>query len=108
MRHSCELRNNLGIIRDAINLRMVSDEEKRKSKGEEPHSKPTAVQERGSRYPLFNQFSRKWLTEVLGYSEGYLCRIATGGKPLSKSFIARRCYRLKETELELFDTSSGL
>ncbi|HUV55918.1 MAG TPA: hypothetical protein VMV84_01665 [Dehalococcoidales bacterium] len=53
-------------------------------------------------HPLFNIYKRRYLSEVTGYSTGYLCRMATGGHPLSRSFIDRVCFRLNRPEEELF------
>ncbi len=53
-------------------------------------------------HPLFTIYRRRHLSEVTGYSMGYLCRIATGGQPLSRSFIERVCFTLKRPEEELF------
>lgn len=53
-------------------------------------------------HPLFIIYKRRYLSEVTGYSVGYLCRIATGGQPLSRSFIERICFKLNRPEEELF------
>ncbi len=53
-------------------------------------------------HPLFTIYKRRYLADVTGYSVGYLCRIATGGQPLSRSFIERVCYKLNRPEEELF------
>lgn len=53
-------------------------------------------------HPLFAIYKRRYLSEVTGYSVGYLCRIATGGQPLSRSFIERVCFKLHQSEGELF------
>ncbi|MBA7637669.1 hypothetical protein ES703_45315 [subsurface metagenome] len=53
-------------------------------------------------HPLFHKYTRDWLHEVTGYSKGYLCRVATGKIPLSRSFIERVCFTLKQPEEELF------
>lgn len=55
-----------------------------------------------SRHPLFGKYSRDWLRQTLGYSKGYLCRIATGRVHLSRPFVERACFRLHESEAELF------
>ncbi len=55
-----------------------------------------------SQHPLFLKYTREWLSEVTGFSKGYLCRVATGKVPLSRSFIERVCFKLKECEAELF------
>ncbi len=53
-------------------------------------------------HPLFTTYKRDWLHEVTGYSKGYLCRVATGKIPLSRSFIERICFKLGRPEEELF------
>jgi len=53
-------------------------------------------------HPLFRKYRREWLSEVTGYSKGYLCRVATGKIPLSRSFIERVCFKLEQPEAELF------
>lgn len=53
-------------------------------------------------HPLFIRYRRDWLHEVTGYSKGYLCRMATGRMPLTRSFIERVCFKLKRPEGELF------
>ena len=53
-------------------------------------------------HPLFIKYTRDWLHEVTGFSKGYLCRVATGRVPLSRSFIERVCFKLGEPEAELF------
>ena len=55
-----------------------------------------------SRHPLFAKYSRDWLSQTLGYSKGYLSRIATGRVHLSRPFVERACYRLGELEADLF------
>lgn len=59
------------------------------------------------RWPLFVKFSRAWLSQETGYSRGYLCRVATGKIPLSRPFIERVCFRLNESEEELFYLDAG-
>lgn len=54
------------------------------------------------RYPLFTEYKRDWLHEVTGYSTAYLCRIATGKTPLTRAFIERVCFKLKQPEAKLF------
>ena len=53
-------------------------------------------------HPLFTKFKRDWLHEATGYSKGYLSRVATGKVSLSRSFVERVCFKLKEPEMELF------
>ncbi len=52
--------------------------------------------------PIFAKYRRDWLHEQTGYSKGYLCRVATGGAPLSRAFIERVCFNLRLPESELF------
>ncbi len=59
------------------------------------------------RWPLFVKFSRAWLSQETGYSKGYLCHVATGKIALSRSFIDRVCFRLNESEQELFSLGTG-
>lgn len=59
------------------------------------------------RWPLFVKFSRAWLSQETGYSKGYLCHVATGKIALSRSFIDRVCFRLNESEQELFSLDTG-
>lgn len=53
-------------------------------------------------HPLFIKYRRDWLHEATGYSKGYLCRVAKGNVPLSRSFIERVCFKLERPEEELF------
>lgn len=53
-------------------------------------------------HPLFITYKRRYLSRVTGYSMGYLCRIATGGQHVSRSFIERLCFSLNRPEENLF------
>ena len=53
-------------------------------------------------HPVFIVYRRDWLAEVTGFSKGYLCRVATGRYPLSRSFMERVCFKLGKPEAELF------
>ena len=53
-------------------------------------------------HPIFIRYTRAWLHRVTGFSRGYLCRLATGKSPLSRSFIERVCFRINQPEEELF------
>ena len=53
-------------------------------------------------HPLFIKYTRDWLSKITGFSKGYLCRVATGRVPLSRSFIERVCFKLGEPEAMLF------
>lgn len=55
-------------------------------------------------HPVFNIYRREWLSEVTGYSKGYLSRVATGRIPVSRPFIERVSHTLKRPETELFLT----
>ncbi|GAI24327.1 unnamed protein product, partial [marine sediment metagenome] len=48
------------------------------------------------------KYSRSWLSKKTGYSKGYLCRVATGKTRLSKYFIVRVAFSLREHPSELF------
>ncbi len=62
----------------------------------------------GLQQPVFITYRRDWLAEVTGFSKGYLCRVATGRYPLSRSFIERICFKLGKPEAELFLTDTPL
>lgn len=53
-------------------------------------------------YPIFTTYKRQYLSRVTGYSLGYLCRLATGARPVNRSFIERTCFKLNRREEELF------
>ncbi len=53
-------------------------------------------------HPLFIKYTRDWLHQQTGFSKGYLSRVATGKVSLSRSFVERVCFRLREPEGELF------
>jgi len=55
-----------------------------------------------NQHPVFLKYKRTWLHEVTGFSLNYLCRIATGRAPLTRSFIERVCHKLKQPEEALF------
>ena len=54
------------------------------------------------RHPLFIKYTRDWLHQSTGFSKVYLSKVSTGNLPLSRSFIERVCYNLKEREEDLF------
>lgn len=54
------------------------------------------------RHPIFIIYTREWLSEVTGYHKGYLSRLATGKARVSRSFIERCCFKLKQPEDKLF------
>ncbi|GAI67594.1 unnamed protein product [marine sediment metagenome] len=53
-------------------------------------------------YLIFLKYQREYLSQVTGYSKGYLSRVATGAKPPSEVFIGVCCHTLKEPQEELF------
>ena len=53
-------------------------------------------------HPIFIKYRRDYLHQVTGFSKGYLCRVATGKAPLSRSFVERVCFKLGESEENLF------
>lgn len=53
-------------------------------------------------HPLFIKYKREYLHELTGYSLGYLSRVATGKTLLRRSFIERMCFKLNQSEEELF------
>ena len=55
-----------------------------------------------SQYMIFTKYMREWLSQVIGFSKGYLSRINTGQQPLTRSFVERCCFRPGEPEAELF------
>jgi len=56
----------------------------------------------GQHQPLFLKYTRAYLSQVTGYSRGYLSRLDTGGIPVSRSFVERVCYKLEQPQEELF------
>ena len=58
-------------------------------------------------HPVFKKYTRDWLHDVTGYSKVYLCRVASGKVPLSRSFIDRFCFKLGESEASLFLPDAG-
>jgi len=94
---------SLRIIRDDIALRMESEEKNLEAKSEGGPIKPAMVEQDGrAMHPIFWKYSRTWLSQVTGYSKGYLCRVAKGHIHPSKSFVDRVCFRLHGTREELF------
>ncbi len=53
-------------------------------------------------HPVFRKYTRDWLHDMTGYSKIYLCRVASGNVPLSRSFIDRVSFKLNETAEDLF------
>ncbi|MBA7657054.1 hypothetical protein ES703_64984 [subsurface metagenome] len=52
--------------------------------------------------PIFRKYTREHLSQVTGYSLGYLSRVAAGKSPLKQQFIDRCCTGLGEGEEVLF------
>lgn len=75
-----------------------------KMERKEPERLPTRQAELAlaGPHPVFTKYTRAWLNKVTGYSLGYLCRVATGKIPLSRSFIERVSFALREHEESLF------
>jgi len=53
-------------------------------------------------HPVFKKYTREWLHDMTGYSKIYLCRVASGNVPLSRSFIDRVSFKLGEPAQALF------
>lgn len=53
-------------------------------------------------HPLFEIYTRSHLNKATGYSKVYLCRVASGKVPLTRAFIDRVCFKLKEPAEKLF------
>ncbi len=53
-------------------------------------------------HPVFRKYKSEWLHDVTGYSKIYLLRVASGNVPLSRAFIDRVTFKLKEPAEELF------
>ncbi len=54
-------------------------------------------------HPVFKKYTRNWLHDMTGYSKCYLCRVAIGNVPLSRAFVERVCFKLKQSPEELFE-----
>lgn len=99
-----DVEESLGIILEDIALRKKkqADKNPKKKGGQNKARLSTRQGVTAGRHPLFIKYNREWLSKITGYSKGYLCRIATGGQPLSRSFIERVCFKLNQPEAELF------
>ena len=53
-------------------------------------------------HPVFRKYTRDWLHDMTGYSKIYLCRVASGNVPLSRSIIDRVSFKLNEPAEDLF------
>ena len=94
-----DVERSLKIILDDVALRKEGAENMN-SKVEDQEQLVEVVQ--GGPHPIFQKYTRAWLNEVTGYSKGYLCRVAIGKIPLSRSFMKRACLAVGETPAELF------
>jgi len=52
--------------------------------------------------PLFAKYTRAYISEMTGYSKAYLSRVFRGRTPLSRYFIERVSYSLREHPADLF------
>ena len=98
---------SLDLIRQDIALRQEKEVKGATpmEKREEPQTNlPTRQAEVASAgpHPVFSKYTRAWLSEISGYSKGYLCRVATGKIPLTQSFIERVSFALREPKEALF------
>lgn len=55
-----------------------------------------------TQHPVFEKYTREWLHKLTGYSKTHLSRVASGRVPLSRSFIERVSFALKEPAATLF------
>lgn len=53
-------------------------------------------------HPLFAKYTRAYVSEITGYSLGYLSRVNKGRTPLTRYFIERVSYSLREHPADLF------
>jgi len=100
---------SLQLVRESVGLRIQQqgvDARRKVLKGDFPSSKEDDQTTPRRCHPVFLKYSRSYLERVLGYSKGYLSRIAKGRIPLSQSFVERACFRLQETEDVLFLSDS--
>lgn len=105
-----DVEKSLHIILDDIALRRQQEgsiqprekntEERKESQGKLP-TRQAEVPQAGP-HPIFIKYTRAWLHEATGYSRGYLCRVATGKIPLSRSFMAKAVLALGESGGSLF------
>jgi len=101
-----DIEKGLEIVLQDVHLR-IQHEEDAKLKTEEgrvSRNLPAGQRESasGKRHPVFVMYSRDWLHGVTHYSLRYLCRMATGKVPVSRSFKERACFKLGRPEGELF------
>lgn len=97
-----DIERSLGIILQDVALRRQQEDNMKKTKRPKQETKlPT------QRHPIFEKYTRAWLSEVTGYSLGYLSRIATGRISLSNPFMERVCYKIGKSADELFLLEAG-
>jgi len=56
-------------------------------------------------HPLFAKYTRNYISEMTGYSKAYLSRVFRGRTPLSRYFVERVSYSLREHPADLFVAS---
>lgn len=97
---------SLDLIKQDIALRRerALKEDKKVEKRSTPERLPTRREEfaLAGQHPIFNKYTRAWLSEVTSFSKGYLSRVATGKTPLTHSFIERVSFKLQQPAGELF------
>ena len=52
--------------------------------------------------PLFSKYTRNYIAQMTGYNKAYLSRVFRGRTPLSRYFIERVSYSLREHPADLF------
>ena len=62
-----------------------------------------AMSSEEKQYLIFLKYTREYLSQVTGYSRGYLSRNASGAKYPSDIFIGVCCHTLKEPQDVLFE-----
>lgn len=53
-------------------------------------------------HPLFSKYTRDYISHMTGYSKAYLSRVFRGKTPLSRYFVERVSYSLREHPADLF------
>lgn len=94
-----DVQKSLRIIEQDLELRIQQGEGHLQGGRQEPGHRPQD--------PLFTKYNREYLSEVTGYSGGYLSRVANGKIPVSRSFIERVCFALGEPAGDLFSPEVG-
>lgn len=106
-----DVERSLEIILQDIRLRKKQEVNMDQNIGENKPVKLPTMRENIApprRHPLFDIFTRSWITSATGYTLSYLSRVATGKAPITRSFIDRCCFSLNRTEKELFFTDEKL